>query len=189
MPVCCASSRLRSAVMGLLMRPEFSESLADAQAIRYPQSPIESSDTFGMETNAERRRRKLVILSTQKGGLANIAARADLNPDTLEQVVKGTLLPPKKGSGERSPRSLGDSAARAIEAALDLERGWFDNDCETVDMTGPELLLLGYFRMLDEPLQRLVIEQVREAAERRAAIAESLATALKTQNLTPPLKS
>lgn len=139
-----------------------------------------------METNAERRRRKLRTLVTKHGGYPALGALVGLSAESLEQVVKGTLLPPKKGGGERTPRGIGDSAARAIEGALNLERGWFDNDPEAVDMTAPELLLLGYFRLLDDKMQALVIENVREAAERRAALSESLAQALKHAGATAP---
>jgi phage repressor protein C with HTH and peptisase S24 domain len=77
-----------------------------------------------METNAERRRRKLAELC-QSRGLKAVADRADLNPATLDQIIKGVLLPPKK-DGSRSPRSLGDEAARKIEDAESLGLGWFD---------------------------------------------------------------
>ena len=171
------------------MTPHLSESLATEQAIRYVSAQSFTPDTLRMETNAERRRRKLKALGLSRGGLVAVAERAGLSPESLEQVVKGTLLPPKKGSGERTPRSLGDSAARAIEAAHDLERGWFDNDSETEDMTAAELLLLGYFRMLDPQLQAAVVETVRETAEKRAALQEALASALKpttAPSLDPP---
>lgn len=46
-------------------------------------------------------------------------------------------------------------------------------------MTGPELLMLGYFRLLDSSMQQIVIENIREAAERRAAVTEGLAAALR----------
>lgn len=139
-----------------------------------------------METNCERRRRKLLVLATQKGGVKGIATAAGLSPASLEQVIKGTLLPMKKVGQGRSPRNLGDSAARSIEGAFKLERGWFDNDAEAVDMTGPEFLLLGYFRALDANLQALVIENVREAAERKAAIAETLAQTIRLASKTTP---
>jgi hypothetical protein len=134
-----------------------------------------------METNAERRKRKLAVLATEHGGLEVIAQRAELSAESLVQVVKGTLLPPKRGSTDRSPRALGDSAARAIEGAFNLGRGWFDNDPGPDEMTARELLMLGYFRLLDENMQTLVIENVREASERRAALAESFAAALRRQ--------
>lgn len=77
-----------------------------------------------METSAERRRRKLAELCEQKG-LRAVAARAGVSAGSLDQIIKGVLLPPKK-DGSRSPRSLGDDAARRIEDAERLGRGWFD---------------------------------------------------------------
>jgi SOS-response transcriptional repressor LexA len=77
-----------------------------------------------METNAERRRRKLTALCEERG-LKNVAARSEVSAASLDQIIKGVLLPPKK-DGSRSPRNLGDDAARKIEDAESLGRGWFD---------------------------------------------------------------
>jgi SOS-response transcriptional repressor LexA len=83
-----------------------------------------------METRAQRRLRKLNELCTrhrERGGVAFVAELAGLSANTLDQVLKGALLPPKM-DGTRSPRTLGDNAASAIEDAFELGRGWFDND-------------------------------------------------------------
>lgn len=80
-----------------------------------------------METASDRRKRKLRELSALVGGVRVIAERASVNEASLDQVIKGVLLPPKK-DGSRSPRSLGDSTAHAIEDAFELGRGWFDSD-------------------------------------------------------------
>lgn len=77
-----------------------------------------------METNADRRRRKLAWLADDRG-LKAIAERADLNYQSLDQVIKGTLLPEKK-DGTRSRKNLGDETARKIEESEKLGRGWFD---------------------------------------------------------------
>lgn len=77
-----------------------------------------------METNADRRRRKLASLCDERG-LRAVAERAGLNYQSLEQIIKGVLLPPKQ-DGTRSPRKLGDDAARKIEEAEGLGLGWFD---------------------------------------------------------------
>lgn len=77
-----------------------------------------------METNAERRRRKLTELCNSRG-LKRVAERAGLSAASLDQIIKGVLLPPKK-DGTRSQRNLGDDAARKIEDAEGLGRGWFD---------------------------------------------------------------
>lgn len=85
-----------------------------------------------METQADRRLRKLRWLCAtfkDKGGLQFVADEAQLNVNTLDQVLKGVLLPPK-ADGSRSPRKLGDLAVERMEAApaLGLGRGWFDTD-------------------------------------------------------------
>lgn len=148
------------------------------QAICYGPGPSALLDTAWVETNDERRKRKLADLISRNGGIDAVALAAGLNRASLDQVLKGVLLPPKRGSTERSPRALGDSSARAIERAFHLERGWFDNDLEELDMTPKELQLLGYFRELDQALQALIIERVRETAEKKAALEEGLAKAL-----------
>lgn len=81
-----------------------------------------------METAAERRRRKLTELCDRHGRAA-IAAAAEMSAVYLEQIIKGVLLP-AKADGTRTPRSLGDRAARAIEAAFGLGEGWFDQPDE-----------------------------------------------------------
>lgn len=88
------------------------------------ESPLGHNQT--METANERRRRKLQWAVDNLGGIEPVARAADLNPRTLHQILVGTLLPPKS-DGSRSPRSLGDASARAIEDAFpELGRGWFD---------------------------------------------------------------
>lgn len=112
-----------------------------------------------METNDERRKRKLRQLS-EAHGLDALAEAAGLKgPESLDQILKGVLLP-KKTDGTQSPRSLGDDSARKIELALNLGRGWFDEDWPfpMVDRTRWERLtpeLRGYvqaavIRALDE---------------------------------------
>lgn len=130
-----------------------------------------------METNDERRRRKLEELCLQFGR-GEVAKRAELSEAALDQILKGVELPPKKGGGPRSKRGLGDSAARAIEVAFELDRGWFDNDHGAVDMTARELQLVGYFRELEPTLQGLVLENVREAVQRQADMRDGLRLAI-----------
>ena len=77
-----------------------------------------------METNSERRRRKLAEICAEKG-IKEVAESAGLNWASLDQVIKKELLPPKK-DGTRSPKNLGNEAARKIEAAQNLGIGWFD---------------------------------------------------------------
>jgi hypothetical protein len=86
-----------------------------------------------METSDERRKRRLARLCEQYGGVRAVAERSGVAWATLDQILKGTLLPVKKGDGTRSPRSLGDANARAIEDAMQLGRGWFDWPFDGVD--------------------------------------------------------
>lgn len=77
-----------------------------------------------METNEERRRRKLEALIQHHGADA-IAAKAELSAEYLDQIVKKRLLPPK-ADGTRSARTLAEDAARRIERGLGLATGWLD---------------------------------------------------------------
>lgn len=77
-----------------------------------------------METNAERRRRKLEWLCGKKG-IYEVAKGAGMNWQSLDQVIKRSLLPPKK-DGTRSIKNLGEAAARKIEKSENLGVGWFD---------------------------------------------------------------
>lgn len=92
-----------------------------------------------METCSERRKRKLIALAEEKGGTKTIATDCGLNPQTLDQIVKGVLLP-KKDDGTRNERSLGDEAARKIEVRYGLERGWFDSEEVTGIMSEREMI-------------------------------------------------
>jgi hypothetical protein len=78
-----------------------------------------------METNSERRLRKLKMLC-ETHGAADVAEKALLSLDYLKQILAGVKLP-AKGDNSRSERALGDTSARAIEDAYGLGRGWFDN--------------------------------------------------------------
>jgi SOS-response transcriptional repressor LexA len=100
--------------------PYLSDSLAYGQAFRTKPT----ARNVSMETNAERRRRKLADLCATHG-LKAVAERSGLSAPSLDQIIKKVLLPPKK-DGSRTARSLGDDAARRIEDAEGLGRGWFD---------------------------------------------------------------
>jgi len=91
-----------------------------------------------METCSERRKRKLLELAQEKGGLKVLAADCGLSYGSLDQIVKGVPLP-AKADGSRKERSLGDDAARSIEARYNLGRGWFDSDPAS-DAAAPENL-------------------------------------------------
>jgi len=77
-----------------------------------------------METNEDRRRRKLEALIKHHGA-ETVASEAGLSAAYLNQIVKRVLLP-KKADGTRSPRALADDAARRIERGLGLATGWMD---------------------------------------------------------------
>jgi hypothetical protein len=85
-----------------------------------------------MDTNAEIRRRRLVELCNQEGGVRVVADKAKMNWQALDQIIKKVLLP-QKADGTRSPRTLGDDTARKLEEVFDLGRGWFDWPFEHVD--------------------------------------------------------
>lgn len=75
-----------------------------------------------METDAERVRRKLKAL-LREHSVETLAAQAGMSPGYLKQIIAGTKL---QDSGNE--RGLHANSRRKIEAALGLERGWFDND-------------------------------------------------------------
>lgn len=78
-----------------------------------------------MDTNAEIRRRRLAELCAAQGGVRAVAAATKLNWQALDQILKKVLLP-AKADGSRTPKSLGDDAARTIEEVYDLGRGALD---------------------------------------------------------------
>jgi hypothetical protein len=117
------------------MTTECSDSLHACQAIRYA-TGITLSPEFGhavqMDTNEEVRRRRLQQLCEANGGVRAVADKADLNWQSLDQVIKGVRLP-AKADGTRSPRALGTDNARTIEAAFSLAPGWLDWPFDHVD--------------------------------------------------------
>lgn len=105
-----------------------------------------------MESADERRRRKLSALC-QRYGLRTVAERAKINPNTLDQVLKGVLLPPKQ-DGSRSPRALGDESVQKIEVAFGLPDGWFDA-AEAVPLSKAALALGQFYdRLTDKDKMR-----------------------------------
>lgn len=127
-----------------------------------------------METSDERRLRKLRELCDAHG-VDEVAVRADLSPPALRQIVKGTLLPQKK-DGSREPRALGNDAARAIERAYGLPRGWFDNDAGGDELPADALSLARAFNALKgEARGRLF-----------AALQNMVAMAAAMQHASPP---
>jgi hypothetical protein len=94
-----------------------------------------------METAGDRRRRKLAALC-EEHGRDNVARLSGTNPFTLDQVIKGVRLPPKK-DGTRGVRNLGHAAARAIEEAFQLPIGWFDQPDEPAGTPSSAALAVG----------------------------------------------
>jgi hypothetical protein len=156
--------------------------LGDLQANCYastiagnPEETSRSLDTPRVETNTERRRRILVALCNEHGGVEAVAQRANLSADSLKQIIKGYRSSHKPtGGGSPSERALGDSAARAIEGAFGLERGWLDNDVEHMIRTPQEMELVAIFRQLDEATRQVVIDSIRDARDGAAKAAEQL---------------
>jgi hypothetical protein len=108
-----------------------------------------------METASERRKRKLRQL-VDEHGLIEVGQRSGLSPVALEQILKGVKLPPK-ADGTQSERSLGDKAARAIEAGLDLGEGWFDAPEGAAPYTKGALAIAAAFdKMTPTEKQRLL---------------------------------
>lgn len=146
-----------------------SDSLADVQAIRYsePESGQSSEwlDNHGMETASERRKRKLQWVIANHGGLPAVAKAANLSQAALDQILKGTLLPPK-ADGTQSQKGLGSAAARALEQAFSLGKGWFDapdaapaTSVTVGDLRHDEEDLILAYRKLPEDVQ---LELVRD---------------------------
>ncbi len=138
--------------------PQHSESLSAWQvpdpplgANRYvkmknPTSDRDVQHALVMETAGERRRRKLAELC-EIHGREYVAARSNVHPLSLDQVIKGVLLPVKR-DGTRSPRHLGDTAARAIERAFDLPEGWFDSPDATEGFSAAALDIARAFDLM-----------------------------------------
>jgi hypothetical protein len=142
--------------------PHLSESLRGLQAFRTSFSDS-SALQGGVETISDRRRRKLEALAhahRAKGGLAYIAETADVSVASLDQIIKGVLLP-AKADGPRSPRSLGSATARQIEAAMKLGDGWFDAPDDASSLAPDALAIAEAFDAL--PMDSASALEVRQA--------------------------
>jgi hypothetical protein len=127
-----------------------------------------------METCAERRKRKLLALAKEKGGVAVIASDCGMSSGALSQIAAGTLLPAKK-DGERREKGLGDDAARAIEQRYGLERGWFDADDlrrPDVDLETSLEFLSSYLRALSDLDRGIAQAAMKHFIERPESIDE-----------------
>ena len=173
-----------------------SESLTTTQAIRSFNLHSELLENHIMETATERRLRKLQELAAVSGGIHAIAAAAGVSAASLDQIIKGTRLP-KKADGTRSARSLGDAAARAIEDAYKLGRGWFDaadagkQSPPTVAAPGRSLLdaahIIAQCMLTADPITReLVARILPDLALRPDAFADTLAMLARITGTPPP---
>lgn len=108
-----------------------------------------------METAGDRRRRKLKVLCDSLGRPA-VAEAAGKSPIYLEQIIKGVLLPQKR-DGTRSPRNLGDAAARAIERAFQLGEGWFDAPDDSGDLSHEARTVAEFFDRAPPEVQQMMM--------------------------------
>lgn len=69
---------------------------------------------------SETRRRNLEYLVAKAGSPADLARKSPFSPSYISVVLRGAM------SGRGKPRQMGASMARKAEAAMGLERGWFD---------------------------------------------------------------
>lgn len=78
-----------------------------------------------MRTVEEIRRARLLELKERLGSWAamNKALERTTTDSTLSQIANQSA-----GTKTDKPKTMGSPQARAIEAALHLERGWMDND-------------------------------------------------------------
>lgn len=137
-----------------------------------------------METNDQRRRRKLGELANTHGleALAKAARETDATLKTsaasLKQVVQGYASSFELGNGSRSERGLGDRVARAIETAFQLGTGWFDNDIEQM-LTPEEQHIMGLYRRLSEASRQMVLESMNRALAGEQRLAERMRSQIK----------
>ena len=120
----------------------------------------------------EIRFKRLAEAETLAGGLRSLAERADLNEKYLRQIRDGF-----QGKKDRNPRRLGDDAARRIEKALGLPRGWMDS-LSSVDTAQPSpgapismTEALSSIRNLASPRSQMTIDRL-VAADRAGELAD-----------------
>jgi hypothetical protein len=74
------------------------------------------------DTNEEVRRRRLLQLAEQVGGLEVVASVAGLSAQNLDHIVKRR----RASGGEKKTIAVGDKVARRIELGFKLDPGWMD---------------------------------------------------------------
>lgn len=169
------------------MAPEYSESLTLCNSA----SPI--SDVSGLLSNCgvktihEIRSENLAAAVQLAGTQASLADKAGLSPAYISQVSRG-LRDSKTGRA----RTLGDDAARAIEDALKLPRGWMDNDQEAASISREALVWGRYWDGLSpEDQQKLVTiaDTVTGKPAPRDAIAQREKTARRVSTISAQIYS
>ena len=154
-----------------------------------------------METNAERRRKKLETFCRERG-LKVVAEVSGLNWQYIDQAIKKTLLPAKK-DGTRGYRKMSDEAFEKIEDAFKLGRGWFDEmliQAPSTTATPPSasptladtLTQLGQVIAASDKLTRAqikpILDQLLEHPEQAAELGHRLEATLELTPLqTPPV--
>lgn len=98
---------------------------------------------FHMKSIDEIRQSNLRTAIQKAGSQAKLANASSLSDAYISQVVNKL----RNKSGQ--PRTLGASAARKIEAGLDLPRGWMDTDHDAAsDLSEAALLVARWFDSL-----------------------------------------
>lgn len=152
-----------------------------------------------METNAERRRKKLETFCNERG-LKAVADAAGLNWQYIDQAIKKTLLPAKK-DGTRGYRKMSDEAFEKIEDAFELGRGWFDGINTKNQSTYPAppatapsladtLAQLGQVIAASDKLTRAqikpILDQLLETPEQAAELGQRLQATIAIQQSPAP---
>lgn len=149
-----------------------------------------------METNAERRRKKLETFCNERG-LKAVAEAAGLNWQYIDQAIKKTLLPAKK-DGTRGYRKMSDEAFEKIEDAFKLGRGWFDGMGDKTPSAAPPpaaaslaetLIQLGQVIAASDKLTRAqikpILDQLLETPEQAAELGARLQATIAMQQGRP----
>jgi hypothetical protein len=92
-------------------------------------------EIFNMKTVEETRRDRLQLLVEKHGGMANLVEKlgsARNETAALTRVLNANIRHERDGT----PYVMGSPKARAIEAALGLEKGWMDTPLTVAEQFG-----------------------------------------------------
>lgn len=138
-----------------------------------------------MTANEIRRRRLKQLAADTDGGLAAIAAVADVSARNLDHIVKERKQGTKREKVETPNAAMGEKLARGIEKGMGLPPGWLDWPFEHVDF--------GEWIALDAYQQAAVQGQlnaaIKEAKSKRIApaVARSAVPDATVERHLPPL--